>query len=103
MVVQAAHNRTLEQDPNRLWEKLENQPVQGYKEVELSETKTRKGRSAKLAVCFYLVQLRSPARLALQVYAVYAYKMDCTEGEEPVSWMLLTSEPVTGEFSITPG
>ena len=27
--------------------------------------------------------------------AVYAHEVDCPEGEEPVSWMLLTSEPVT--------
>ena len=48
---------------------------------------------------FCPVQLRSPARLGaeseLQVYAVYAEEVDCPEGEEPVSWMLLTSEAVT--------
>ena len=45
------------------------------------------------------MQLRSPARLGtdsqLQVYAVYADEVDCPEGADPVSWMLLTSEPVT--------
>lgn len=99
VVVRAAHNRSLEQDPHRLWEKLEAQPIQGYHDVELSETKTRKARTAKLAVRFCPVQLRSPDRLGadtrLQVYAVYADEVDCPEGEEPVSWMLLTSEAVT--------
>ncbi|MDJ0708398.1 MAG: IS4 family transposase [Leptolyngbyaceae cyanobacterium MO_188.B28] len=99
VVVRAAHNRSLEQDPHRLWEKLEAQPIRTYHEVELSETKTRKARTAKLAVRFCPVQLRSPARLGansqLQVYAVYAHEVDCPEGEEPVSWMLLTSEAVT--------
>ncbi len=99
VVVRAAHDRSLEKDPHRLWETLEAQPIQAYHDVELSETKTRKARTAKLAVRFRPVQLRSPARLGadcpLQVYAVYAHELDCPEGEEPVSWMLLTSERVT--------
>ena len=99
VVVRAAHNRSLEHDPHRLWEKLEAQPIRAYHEVELSETKTRKARTAKLAVRFCPVQLRSPTRLEansqLRVYAVYADEVDCPEGEEPVSWMLLTSEAVT--------
>jgi hypothetical protein len=98
VVVRAAHNRSLEQDSHRLWEKLEAQPIAAYHEVNLSETKTRKARKAQLAVRFCPVQLRSPARLGsdsqLQVYGVYAHQVDSPEGEEPVSWMLLTSESV---------
>ena len=99
VVVRAAHNRSLEHDPNRLWHKLEAQPIVAYHEVDLSATKTRKARTAQLAVRFCRVQLRSPARLGtdnhLRIYAVYADEVDAPEGEEPVSWMLLTSEPVT--------
>lgn len=99
VVVRASHNRSLEHDPHRLWEKVEAQSIRAYHEVELSETKTRKARSTKLAVRFCPVQLRSPTRLdansQLRVYAVYADEVDCPEGEEPVSWMLLTSEEVT--------
>ena len=98
VVVRATHNRSLENDPHRLWEKLEAQPIRAYDEVELSETKHRKGRTAKLALRFCPVQLRSPARLGkdsqLKVYAVYVHEIDCPEEEEPVSWLLLTSEPV---------
>lgn len=98
VLVRAAHNRALEGDPYRLWEKLEAQPVKFKHEVELSETKKRKARTATLEVRFCAVQLRSPIRLGtdrqLQVTAVYANEIDCPEGEEPVSWMLLTSEPV---------
>jgi len=98
VVVRAAHNRALEKDPHRLWEKLEAQTIVGKHEVQLSETKKRTARTAKLAIRFCRVQLRSPARLGadsqLQVGAVYADEVDCPEGEDPVSWMLLTSEPV---------
>lgn len=100
VLVRASHNRSLkDDDPHHLWEKLETQPIIDYYEVELSKTKKRQARKAKLAVRFCLVQLRSPARLGtdkqLPVYAVYADEVDCPEGEEPVSWMLLTSEEVT--------
>jgi len=99
VVVRAAHNRSLKGDPHRLWEKLEAQPIEMTYEVELSETKNRKARTAKLAVRFCPIELSAPARLVadrpLQVYAVYADEVHCPEGEEPVSWMLLTSEPVT--------
>ena len=98
VLVRAAHNRALEGDPYRLWEKLEAQPMKFKYEVELSETKKRKARTATLEVRFCAVQLRSPVRLGtdsqLQVTAVYADEVDCPEGGEPVSWMLLTSEPV---------
>ena len=99
VVVRAAHNRSLEQDPHHLWETLEARPIRAYHEVELSETNTRRARTATLALRFCPVQLRPPARLGtdtqLQVYAVYAHEVDCPETEEPVSWMLLSSETVT--------
>lgn len=100
VVVRAAHNRALKDDaPHRLWEKLEAQPIVAYYEVELSKTKKRKARTATLAVRFCPVHLQAPPRLGtdtqLQVYAVYAHEVNCPEEEEPVSWMLLTSEAVT--------
>jgi hypothetical protein len=100
VVVRASHNRSLkDDDPDHLWAKLETQQVCDYYEVELSKTKKRQARKAKLAVRFCLVQLRSPARLGsdrqLPVYAVYADEVNCPNEEEPVSWMLLTSEEVT--------
>lgn len=99
VVVRASHNRRLEYDPHRLWEKLEAQPIQAYHEVELRKTSKRQARTARLAVRFCPIQLQSPVRLGterhLRVYAVYAHEVDAPDGEDPVSWMLLTSEPVT--------
>jgi hypothetical protein len=99
VLVRASHNRSLKNDdPHHLWDKLEAQPIVDYYEVDLIKTKKRQARKAKLAVRFCPIQLRSPARLGadkeLPVYAVYADEVDCPEGEEPVSWMLLTSEVV---------
>lgn len=99
VVVRASHNRCLEADPMRLWQKLEAQRVQFEYEIDLPKTKDRSARMAKLAVRCCRVELQRPTRLAsthpLEVYAVYATEVAPPEGEEPVSWMLLTSEVVT--------
>jgi len=98
VLVRAAHNRALEGDPYRLWEKLEVQPLRFKHEVELNQTKKRNARTATLDVRFCPVQLLSPKRLGedseLQVTAIYANEIECPQGEEAVSWMLLTSETV---------
>lgn len=100
VVVRAAHNRSLESSPEHLWEKLAAEPLQAYHEVQVPPTKTHKARIAVLAVRFCPVPLRAPARLGQdgplgRVNAVYAEEVDCPEGEDPISWMLLTSEAVT--------
>lgn len=97
--VRASHNRRLKDDPNYLWERLENQRVLFEYEIDLPSTAKRRARKAKLEVRCCRVELRCPSRLAatdsLPVYAVYAKEVDPPEGEHPVSWMLLTSEEVT--------
>jgi hypothetical protein len=99
VIVRAAHNRSLDSDSERLWSKLEGQPISAEQEIELPQTSKRSARKAKLAVRFCPVNLRTPYRFdnrdPLPVYAVYATEIDCPEGETPVEWMLLTTEIVT--------
>jgi hypothetical protein len=98
VLVRAAHNRNLDSDSERLWSKLEAQPISFEQEIELPQTSKRSTRQAKIAVRFCPVNLRTPYRFdnrdPLLVYAVYAAEIDCPEGETPVEWMLLTSEIV---------
>lgn len=99
LVVRAAHDRCLDPGYAHLWEYVIGQPIQFEQKVELPATAKRQARTANLAVRFCPVQLRSPRRLDNQdpfkVYAVYAEEIDPPEGEEAVSWMLLTTEKVT--------
>lgn len=85
----------LDSDSERLWSKLEAQPVSLQQEIELPQTSKRAARKAKLAVRFCPVNLRTPYRFdnrdPLPVYAVYATEVDYPEGETPVEWMLLTT------------
>jgi hypothetical protein len=98
VLVRAAHNRSLDPDSERLWSKLEAQPIQFELEINLPETSKRCAHQAKLVVRYCLVNLRTPYRFdnraPLKVYAVYATEADCPEGETPVEWMLLTTEVV---------
>ncbi len=83
-----AHNRSLDSDSDRLWSKLEAQPINFEQEIELPKTCKRSARKAKLAVRFCLVNLRTPYRFDNRdpnlVYAVYATEVDCPEGETAV-------------------
>ena len=99
VLVRAAQNRSLDSNSERLWAKLEAQPISLQQEIQLPETSKRSPRKAKLEVRFCQVNLRTPYRFdnrdPLEVYAVYAIEVDCPEGETPVEWMLLTTEAVT--------
>jgi len=99
VVVRAAHDRSLDQNSERLWAKLEAQPIQFYQDIEVPKTDTQAARTARVAVRFCQISLRTPYRFdnrdPLQVYAVYACEVECPVGETPLVWMLLTTEMVT--------
>jgi hypothetical protein len=98
VLVRAAHDRSLDAESERLWQKLESQSIRFDVDINLPDNATRKARQAKLAVRFCPVQLLTPYRFdrrqPLKVHAVYATEINCPEGETPVSWMLLTTEVV---------
>lgn len=98
VLVRAAHNRSLDQNSERLWARLKAQPISFQQNIDLRETSKRSARKAKLVVRFCPVNLRTPYRFdnraPLLVYAVYATEIDCPEGETPLEWMLLTTEVV---------
>ena len=98
IIVRAAHNRSLDSESERLWSKLEAQPISFEQDIELPQTNQRTARKTKLAIRFCPVNLRTPYRFdnrnPLSVYAVYATEIDCQEGETPVEWMLLTTEVI---------
>lgn len=99
VVVRAAHDRRIDSSSERLWALLEAEPIQFYQDIEVPKTDTQAARTAKVAVLFCQVSLRTPYRFdnrgPLQVYAVYACELDCPDGATPLSWMLLTTEVVT--------
>jgi len=98
VLVRASHNRSLDQNSERLWTKMESEPIRFEQFVDVPATSNSKARTTRVAVRFSAVNLRTPYRFdnrdSLKVYAVYATEIDCPEGETPLSWMLLTTETV---------
>lgn len=96
VLVRATHNRSLRDEEDYLWDYLKKQPLQFSKEIELPKNEKRKERTALLEIRFGRVKLRSPQRLkdtdSFNVYAVYAQEINVPEGEEAISWLLLTTE-----------
>ena len=98
LLIRAAHNRSLSEEEDYLWDYIEKQPVQFEHKIELPKTHKRKKRSATLAIRFCPLKLRSPQRLketdSFNIYAVYAEEINPPDDEEAISWMLLTTEKV---------
>ena len=108
------HDRMMpsnhENDPSftRLWSMMEAEPIAGHCELTIHEQRTSKGqvrrkrRAVKLAIRYRAVTLPPPQNdprtqhvKPLKLYAVYVVEQKAPGQTEAVSWMLLTSEPVT--------
>ena len=68
VLIRAAHNRSLSESEDYLWDYVEKQPVQFKQEIELPKNHQRKKRTVTLAIKFYPVKLRSPQRLLRMTY-----------------------------------
>ncbi|NQT36548.1 MAG: IS4 family transposase [Planctomycetes bacterium] len=75
--------------------------VKASKKKEKKKTKKRKARTAKMAVAFAPVQIKSPVQKRghhgnepLSMWVVRVWEVDPPQGEERLEWFLLTNEPV---------
>jgi hypothetical protein len=101
-IVRAEWNRNVTEQENadHLRDVLKAAPALGTAEVELPQRGGRAERTAKLRLTSAKVELRRPKSLKvkcpsrLEVNAVLAEELKPPKGEEPLSWMLLTTEPV---------
>ena len=102
LLVRAAWNRRVDQPEKYLWDHLRAQPVAGYHTVEVPRRPANKGRQAQLTVRFAAVNLQPPRYRCsdknlepVAVWAIYALEEEPPPGLAPISWMLLTTIPVT--------
>jgi hypothetical protein len=102
LLVRAAWNRRVPQPEKYLWDFLENVPPSSHLTIEVPRRPGKAPRSATLAVRFSPVSLLppkyrrgDPALEPVSLWAVYAQEEDPPPGEAAISWLLLTSIPVT--------
>jgi hypothetical protein len=98
LLIRAKHDRALDDETARLFEKIAAQSVAGYLRVQLPKQKDRPARHAKLAIRYATLQVCPPKDKAdlpvLEIQAVQALEEGAPKGEEPVDWRLLTTLPV---------
>src|SRR2546428_7152602 len=99
LLVRAEQNRLLEDGQGHLWPLVEQQPLAGMRRILVPRRKNQPAREAWLEIRFAEVTLKPPHGKSrygsLQLWAVMAQEVDAPEGIEPLSWMLLTTCPVT--------
>ncbi len=98
LLVRATEDRRLAETSQKLWERVEVQPVAGYREIVVPPRPGRKARKAELSVRFGEVRLTPPQGKRelgnLRLWAVQARERRAPAGVEGVEWMLLTTMEV---------
>jgi hypothetical protein len=103
----AGHAEAVESKAGLLWELIRGQAPWGGKDLWVRSRPGRSARWAKLLVSAMPVTLFAPKNwsskehrrgrqrpLPLRCWAVRVWEIDAPEGEEPIEWVLLTSQPV---------
>ena len=98
LLVRASEDRCLAETQKKLWDRVQTQPLAGYREVVVPPRPGRKARKANLSVRFCEVVLSPPqgkrALGNIRLWAVHARERRAPSGVEAVEWMLLTTMEV---------
>lgn len=98
LLVRAEQDRLL-QEQEHLWPLVEKQPLSGIRKLLVPRRKNQPARDAWMEIRFAEVTLKPPHGKSrygsLRLWAVLAQEVDVPEGIDPLSWMLLTTCPVT--------
>lgn len=102
LLVRSAQDRRVEQPQRRLHAAAMSGPAAGAVVVEVSRTGKRTLRQAICEVRFQQVTLRPPKVVApgvnaqpVTIWVVGVVERHPPQGEEPVSWILMSTQPVT--------
>ena len=95
LLIRATEDRRLTATTKKLWERVETQPVAGYRVIVVPPRAGRKERKAELSVRFSEVVLSPPQGKSelgnIRLWAVHARERRPPTGVEAVEWMLLTT------------
>jgi hypothetical protein len=103
LLVRAKNDRRVDHMLGHLWLTMETRPAAGTITLSLPRTPKRpKAREAELTVRFATLTLLPPEYRAkseglepVEVQVLFANEENQPKGEEPVSWMLITTLPLT--------
>ena len=99
LLVRAEQDRLLADGQGHLWPLVEQQPLAGVRKILVPRRQKQPAREAWLEIRFAEVTLRPPQGKTrygrLRLWALLAQEVDAPEGIQPLSWLLLTTCPVT--------
>jgi hypothetical protein len=102
LLIRAFQNRRISGEDKKLFELIKTWQVKGVQEIDIETNHKRKKRKAKLEVRYGKVTVLAPKILKSKlqkevedVYVIDAAEKDTPEGEEPVSWTLLTTHKIS--------
>lgn len=102
LLVRAARNRRVPQPEKYLWDHLEAVPRAAHFTIEVPRRSGKASRTATMAVRFSPVSLLPPKQRrgdprlqTIHLWAVYAKEEEPPPGEAAISWLLLSTIPVT--------
>lgn len=103
LLVRAKADRSLDEqeEVNKLWEKVERQPISGDLTVQITGNRKRKARQATISIRFAQVKLKPPWRPnqkklpPVTLNAILVCEENPSENvDDPIEWLLLTNTPV---------
>jgi len=102
LLVRAAWNRRVNHPEKYLWDHMKKVPVSGFVTITVPRKKGQTHREACLSIPYAPVSLRPPKHRSkekglqpITLWAIWAHEENPPKGVEPISWMLLTTIPVT--------
>jgi hypothetical protein len=99
LLVRAEQDRLLADGQEHLWSAVEAQPLAGVQDLQVPRRGKISARQARLEIRYARVLLNPPQGKkkygSLQVWGILVQEVDAPEGIEPLSWMLVTTIPVT--------
>jgi hypothetical protein len=95
LLVRAAWNRKLDHSEKLLWLYMKTQPLAAKLEITVPRKHKKPQRTAIVSLRFAPVSLKPPKLKRnlkpVKLWAIYLYEPSPPKGEEPLSWMLLTT------------
>lgn len=107
ILIRAAWDRKVDHPQENLWPYLESKPIAALLDITVPRKKNKPERIAQLELRFDQVTLKPPQRHTttlppITLSALYVNESAPPQGEEPVSWLILTTLPVEStESAIT--
>lgn len=95
LLVRATCDRKLDNSKKQLWSYMQTQPLSAKLEITVPRKHKKSQRTAIVSLRFAPVTLKSPVRKKnlnpIKLWAIYLYEPSPPKGQEPLSWMLLTT------------